>query len=158
MLRWQRAQWWMAVSHWQPFCWKNNRGSWAEYCNTLLFICTHAHFTVCTYLFLVSNTSEILALLSLSQTIFERKREGNNLKWTQHFQWLCLLSLIVTHCHIILSLLSCLLRPFYPCLWPLQILPFAAALCNLTLLNFILYHVITSESQVLIWAPCQCHS
>ncbi len=55
------------------------------------------------------------------------------------------------------SLLRHMLRPFYPCLWPLQILPFAAALCNLTLLNFILYHVFTSESQVLIWTTSQCH-
>ena len=67
-----------------------------------------------------------------------------------------LLPTVILFC--IFSLLRCMLRPFYPCLWPLQMLPFAAALCNLTLLNFISYHVFTSESQVLIWTPCQCHS
>lgn len=42
-------------------------------------------------------------------------------------------------------LLSCMLRPLYPCLRPLQ-MSFAAALFSLTLLNFILYNELTSES------------
>lgn len=42
--------------------------------------------------------------------------------------------------------LSCMLRPLYPCLRPLQILPFVTALCNLTLLNFIIKHMAGSEA------------
>lgn len=82
-------------------------------------------------------------MILISKQFLRKERKGTN-EWMQLCSFPPLLIAALIFC--LFLQLSCMLRPLYPCLRPLQILPFVTALCNLTLLNFIIKHMAGSEA------------